>query len=185
MKFFTVDLYSATYAGDDDDWTAFQQANDRYASHLATIADRLPAQIAQISEADYMHDGLLVRATYDPSASNLNLVFRCGWIASGRSESGYVDVGLEYVGARISDDHMEVLKRVAEGTKTSTRHQYDIFKHEMDISESGQFVHRLIFHNVEGTPVWIEVWSKDLRVTVKGRPDRELPRFKKRFRALD
>lgn len=62
-------------------------------------------------------------------------------------------------------------------TKDDSRHECDLYFHEIDNTEEGRIEHRLLFHY----GVWFAIRCRALHWEWIDRPNRDLPRVKDRF----
>jgi ribA/ribD-fused uncharacterized protein len=159
MRFFTHKYYfGSSEAGYRDVWA-------RYRRHLEEMEAVLPPEVVEVARLPSMDDGLVVQVEHDRKRGVLTLVMRCGDL-----QVGYYDLTVRYEGARITPkDEWHLAVAAREGG--------DLAYHEVDRTEDGAIVHRLLFH--PGLEVDVRchtlVWER------VDRPDWTLPAIRDRF----
>jgi hypothetical protein len=138
MRWFTEEARD----GSQDLW---DRAQADYAAHLATIAPRLPVQLAKLAmdPAFDLHDGRFQEVSADLDAGRIAMTIACGDL-----QSGYRSLTIRFDGARIFPDET---KRLAEAVGAEFRanhwHQQravtEVLDQEVDLLPDGRFVLRL------------------------------------------
>ena len=113
----------------------------------------------------------MVWVLHDRQAKHLQITIRCGHL-----QMGYYDLVLDYFGARISDEHDQILAVVARTTR-DRNNSHDLRYQELDLSQDGRIEHRLMFR----PGVWISIICDELTFQRVPKPDGKLPRFKDRY----
>jgi len=90
---------------------------------------------------------------------------------------GYYDLNLTYEDARITPEDEILLARLARSTIDTGDHDYDLTRHEVDVTAEGGIEHRLEFD----TDVWIAIQCRKLWWETVSRPNRDLPMMSDRF----
>ena len=171
MKFFSRTVGLAINGGR----LKVQTVLDLYQEHLKAIAPFVPHSIIELANLQGVDDGLIVRVIYNRESHRLTLTLRCGDIPSG-----YYDLALTYVDAKISREHLGVLRWLAENTTNSQTSPYDLGNHEIDWDPEDGIEHRLLFHINPGT-VWFRILCSSIEWKKIPRAGRTLPRLKERF----
>jgi len=132
----------------------------------------LPPDVLALARLPGVDDALVVKVRHDRSRRVLALTLR-----AGDSVIGYYDLVLKYEGADISQEDEQTLAQIAHTTKDERRHQSDVAFHELDQTEDGRVVHRLLFHPGLGFAICCDA----LHWVRLPRPNRRLPRMFNRF----
>jgi hypothetical protein len=170
MKFFTVDVYNSWYRTYEDDSTLKAAFHD-YNEYLEGLDGILPARILTLARLPGVDDGLVVLVKHDRNQSAIVLTLRCGDL-----EMGYYDLVVQYEEAEISAQDEQTLAQIARTTQNESRHESDLYFHEMDVTAVGGMEHRLLFH----PGVFFAIRCRGLRWEKVDRPDRKLPRVRQR-----
>lgn len=171
MKFLTVDVYNSWYNTYQDD-SALKSAFQQYHQYLKSIEDILPVPILMLAQLRGVDDGLVCKVTHDRIQQVLTITLRCGHL-----QMGYYDLILRYEEADISSEDEQTLIQIARTTKDESKHKFDLYFHEVDITQDGRIEHRLLFH--PGT--WLAIRCRVLNWKKVDRPDQKLPRLRERF----
>lgn len=172
MKFFTMDAYNSCYYGSDENHSALTAAFRRYRHYLEGLQSVLPAHVLTLAQLPGVDDGLVVEVQHDRRQHILVLTLRCGDL-----QMGYYDLILRYEDADISSQDERTLAHIARTTKDDSRHESDLYSHEVDKTADGRIEHRLLFH----PGVWFAIRCYALCWDKVDRPNRELPRLEDRF----
>ena len=105
-----------------------------YANHLRTLRNRLPFRVRRFLEEINLHDGRVQDVAVDQVAHTLRLRIR-----AGDQQVGYYDADLLYLDATPEPQTVAVLE------KMHREPGYDLLYDELDIVDSNQLVHRLMF----------------------------------------
>jgi len=170
MKFFTPEVYRSWYNPNPTEHI-LMAAHCQYHRYIESLQSVLPSHLIALTQLAGTDDGLIVKAHHDRDAKLLEITLRCGDL-----QMGYYDLVLLYEDAEISPQHEQKLAHIARTTKSDGEHESDLWVHEVDIAESGRFIHRLFFHQV-----WFEISCRDLQWEKSERPNRNLPRIRKRY----
>lgn len=171
MKFLTVDVYNSWYSEYEDD-SVLKAAFHDYQKYLEGLEDILPSGILTLARLPGVDDGLVVQAKRDRNQKFIELTLRCGDL-----QMGYYDLVLQYEEAEISAPDEQTLAQIAHTTQSESRHESDLYCHELDVTPVGGIEHRLLFH----PGVFFTIRCHALRWEKVARPDRMLPRVKQRF----
>ena len=168
MKYFTLDWYQAVDDNFDRDQAAYQQ----YTRHLEEMQGVLPADVLALARLKGVEDALVVKVRHDRARRVLSLALRAGYIGIG-----YYDLILTYQGAEITPEDEQMLALVARTTLHAWRHESDLVRHELDVTEDGRIEHSLLFHYGRAFTIRCErlVWVR------LPRRDRNFPRRFDRF----
>ncbi len=168
MKYFTLDWYQAVDDNFDRDWSVDHQ----YIHHLEEMQSVLPADVLTLAWLKGVEDALVVKVRHNRARRVLSLTLRAGYIGIG-----YYDLVLTYLGAEITPEDEQTLALVARTTLHAWRHESDLFRHELDMTEDGRIEHSLLFHYGRAFTIRCEnlVWVR------LPRRDRNFPRRFDRF----
>lgn len=168
MKYFTLDWYHAA----DDDFDRDKAAHDQYARHLEEMQGVLPADTLALARLLGVEDALVVKARHDRARQILSLTLRAGYIGIG-----YYDLILTYQGAEITPEDEQTLALVARTTLHAWRHESDLVRHELDVTEDGRIEHSMLFHPGRAFTIRCHnlIWVR------LPRPNRDFPRRFDRF----
>ncbi len=137
MKYFTLDWYGAI----DDNFDRDRSAELQYARHREEMQGVLPADVLALARLKGVEDALVVKVRHDRARRVLSLTLRAGYIGIG-----YYDLVLTYQGAEITPEDEHTLALVARTTLHAWRHESDLVRHELDVTEDGRIEHGLLFH---------------------------------------
>lgn len=136
-----------------------ERTGEAYRARVAEIAPRLPPAMLRLTRDFSLHDALVERIVWNPTARCLRLSLVCGNVQRGHSLAQ-----LTYDRAMLGQPRVDSLKRAAECRHTEL--VYD----EVDVEDDGHLSHRLLF--VPSEEVTIEFERFDM--TVSPRPDRRV-----------
>jgi len=171
VKFLTLDAYNSEYGACDDART-LRAAHEDYFRYLDALGDALPTRLLELARLGGVDDGLVVAVRHDRRQALLEITLRCGNL-----QIGDYDLVLRYEGAELSPADERTLARIARSTLDDSRHESDLFNHEIDRTEDGRIEHRFLFH----PGVWFAVRCDALTWEKVDRPNRQLPQPADRF----
>ena len=171
MKFFTLQAYNQWYSSFKDN-TLLMAAFAQNEHHLQALESALPAHLLTLARLAGVDDGLVIEVVFDRDLMRLQLKMRCGDL-----RIGYYDLVLNYKDVDLSYQDEVTLTRIARTTKNDSRHNSDLYVHEMDITPDGKIEDRLLFH----PGVWLAIRCRTLLWKRVAKPNQKLPQLKDRF----
>jgi hypothetical protein len=108
-------------------------ATGAYGRRLEAILRLLPAPVQELAGLT-LHDGRFEHVTWEPEAERLHMSVVTPWHGLGSHV-----VTLTYSGVRFGPFGLEILRDVADDRRT------EILETEVDCSDAGDFIHRLLF----------------------------------------
>lgn len=109
--------------------------NAAYRARIAEIAPRLPPAMIRLRQGVSLHDAVIESVRWDPSRKRLRLA-----LVAEALEVGYQLLELTYHGAMLGKARIDSLRNVVSNKGACVLYQ------ELDISEDGDLVHRLLFY---------------------------------------
>jgi hypothetical protein len=151
MRYFTRGLANGELT--DAEIAAVQAA---YWKRIAELSPRLPPEVLRLTREVHLHDAIIDRVRWTPTAQRLRLSLVTLTPAGGAGAAT-----ITYEGALLGDSRIDALKRAALDRETS------VLFDEIDLGEDGVLSHRLLFWPREE----LSIDFRALVLDVSPRPD--------------
>jgi hypothetical protein len=111
-----------------------EQTRRAYWQHVERIAPGLEPSVAELARKTNLHDAIIEVVHVYQREQRLVLT-----VVAGDQQAGYQAITLDYLGVKIGDHYMDVLRRRSRDRET------ELLCDEVDVEHDGGYVHRLLF----------------------------------------